>query len=265
MSNFKSLGVKGVLCDITGVLKESNTTDDGQAIQGSIEGIERLVAAGIKIKFVTNESQITRRELHQKLIRLGFSMPEDSIMPPAFAARSLIEKENLRPHLLVHDDVLQDFEGLNTEDPNCVVLGDAVEKFTYNNLNTVFRLVKEKQCRLISLGKGKYYREDGQLTLDVGPFTAAVEFASDQTALVCGKPDKAFFQAGLDCLGLTADEAVMVGDDVVSDVGGAQNAGIRGVLVRTGKYTTQDESHPTVKPHLIVDNFKALVDLILAT
>jgi len=75
-----------------------------------------------------------------------------------------------------------------------VVLGDAVEKFTYNNLNTVFRLVKEKQCRLISLGKGKYYREDGQLTLDVGPFTAAVEFASDQTALVCGKPDKAFFQ-----------------------------------------------------------------------
>ena len=37
-------------------------------------------------------------------------------------------------------------------------------------------------------------------------------------------------------LGLAAEEVVMVGDDVVSDVGGAQKAGVRGVLVRTGKY-----------------------------
>ena len=55
----------------------------------------------------------------------------------------------------------------------------------------------------------------------------------------------------------------MVGDDIVSDVGGAQKAGIRGVLVRTGKYTDKDENHPLVKPDLIVDNFKALVDIIL--
>jgi hypothetical protein len=31
-------------------------------------------------------------------------------------------------------------QGLVTEDPNCVVLGDAVDGFSYKNLNTAFRL-----------------------------------------------------------------------------------------------------------------------------
>ena len=55
----------------------------------------------------------------------------------------------------------------------------------------------------------------------------------------------------------------MVGDDVSSDVGGAQAAGIRGVLVRTGKFRPSDENHATVKPDLVVDNLSALVDMIL--
>jgi len=50
---------------------------------------------------------------------------------------------------------------------------------------------------LFSLGKGKFYREDGDLTLDVGPFTAALEFATDRKAVVVGKPNPAFFMAAL--------------------------------------------------------------------
>jgi len=184
MSGLGGRAVKGLLCDITGVLRESCTGGDGIPIPGSIEAITKLIDAGINIKFVTNESQCTRKSLHEKLLRLGFSMTEESIMPPALAAREVITKEKLRPHLLVHDSVLPDFDGLSTDDPNCVVLGDAVEKFTYENLNQAFRLVKEKNCKLISLGKGKYYREDGALTLDVGPFTAALEFASDQGCII---------------------------------------------------------------------------------
>ena len=75
----------------------------------------------------------------------------------------------------------------------------------------------------------------------------------------------------------------MVGDDVVSDVGGAQKAGIRGVLVRTGKFRYSlelrehfshlmtcyhrpgvDEPHHTVKPDLVVDNLAALIDTMLS-
>ena len=80
---------------------------------------------------------------------------------------------------------------------------------------------------------------------------------------MCGKPDKTFFLAGVSALGLPAAQVAMVGDDIVSDVGGAQAAGIRGVQVRTGKFRPQDENHSTVIPDLIVDNLKAFVDTIL--
>ena len=100
--------------------------------------------------------------------------------------------------------------------------------------------------------------------MDVGPFTTALEFALGREATIVGKPSGDFFASALKDLGISATDAVMVGDDVASDVGGAQAAGIRGVLVRTGKFRASDENHPTVKPDAIVDNLAAFVDKILA-
>jgi len=260
----KGASVKGVLCDITGVLAESSSEGDGVAIPGSIESINRLKSAGIKIKFVTNESARTRSSLHAKLTRLGFTINIEDILTPALAMMVHLKENHLRPHLLVNKNVMEDFHGIEINNPNCVVLGDAVDDFSYANLNKAFQvLISEPSMQLFSLGKGKYYQEDSALNLDVGPFTAALEFASEKKAVICGKPDKTFFLAGLSALGLAADDVVMIGDDIVSDVGGAQKAGIRGVQVRTGKFRASDEDHPLVKPDMIVDNLKGLVDDIL--
>ena len=53
---------------------------------------------------------------------------------------SLAKRNNLKPYLLVHPNCLPDFDGIESsdEDPNCVVLGDAVDEFSYKNLNKVF-------------------------------------------------------------------------------------------------------------------------------
>ena len=117
---------------------------------------------------------------------------------------------------------------------------------------------------LYSLGKGKFYREDGELTLDVGPFTAALEYATEKDSKVVGKPAAEFFQTALNDIGCKTEEAIMIGDDIVSDVGGAQRCGIQGVLVRTGKFRPSDENHPKVTPDKIVDNLKTFVDFILS-
>ena len=117
---------------------------------------------------------------------------------------------------------------------------------------------------LYSLGKGKFYREDGELTLDVGPFTAALEFATEKDAIVIGKPAADFFLEALNDIGCQPDEAIMVGDDITGDVGGAQKCGIPGILVRTGKYRTTDENHPRITPDRIVDNLAHFVDVLLS-
>ena len=118
---------------------------------------------------------------------------------------------------------------------------------------------------LYSLGKGKYYQEDGELTLDVGAFTAALEYATEKDAIVVGKPAPEFFLTALSDMGCPPGEAVMVGDDIASDVGGAQKCGIQGVLVRTGKYRPSDEQHHSVTPDLIADNLSHFIDILLSS
>ena len=55
------------------------------------------------------------------------------------AMAKLAKELGLRPHLLVHPNVVTEFAGvqLNSDDPNCVVLGDATSQFTYENMNKV--------------------------------------------------------------------------------------------------------------------------------
>lgn len=92
----------------------------------------------------------------------------------------------------------------------------------------------------------RYFKAVDGLSLDVGPFTAALEFATGTQAEILGKPAPSVFQLAAQTLGLQPEQVVMVGDDVVGDVGGAQSAGCKGVLVKTGKYRVGDESGDVV-------------------
>jgi HAD superfamily hydrolase (TIGR01458 family) len=88
----------------------------------------------------------------------------------------------------------------------------------------------------------RYYMAPDGLSLDVGPFTSALEYATGAAAVVLGKPASSVFHLAAQSLGLKPEQVVMVGDDVIGDVGGAQEAGCRGILVRTGKYRAGDEA-----------------------
>ncbi|CAG13332.1 unnamed protein product, partial [Tetraodon nigroviridis] len=110
----------------------------------------------------------------------------------------------------------------------------------------------------------KYYKETDGLSLDVGAYMKALEYACDIKAEVFGKPSSLFFQSVLNDMGLQPHEVVMIGDDLVNDVGGAQHCGIKGIQVRTGKYRPSDETHPTVTADGTVDNLAQAVDVILS-
>src|SRR5262249_27490828 len=98
--------------------------------------------------------------------------------------------------------------------------------------------------------------------LDVGPFVAAIEFATDREAYVVGKPAKGFFVQVLASLGVEASSAVMVGDDVESDIGGALRAGLDAILVRTGKYREDRVRESGIRPTSVVDSIADVPDLL---
>ena len=90
--------------------------------------------------------------------------------------------------------------------------------------------------------------------LDAGPFVAALEYAVDRPATVVGKPSAAFFLEGVADLGVDADRVAMIGDDLEADVGGALDAGIAGIQVRTGKFRPDVLESSAIEPTMVIDS-----------
>ncbi|CAL8299069.1 unnamed protein product [Boreogadus saida] len=249
--------LRAVLVDLSGTLHIEDT-----AVAGAQEALSRLRQAAVAVRFVTNTTKECKRNLLERLRRLNFDLQEEEIFTSLSAARRLVEQNHQRPLLLVEDSALEDFAGLDTSNPNAVVVGLAPQHFNYQTLNTAFRLVLEG-APLVAVHKARYYQRGDGLALGPGPFVAALEYASGRSAVVVGKPQETFFTQVLSELGCSPGEAVMIGDDARDDVGGAQNAGMRGILVRTGKYRAGDESRISPGPYLTCDSFPDAVDHLL--
>ncbi|XP_018018898.1 phospholysine phosphohistidine inorganic pyrophosphate phosphatase [Hyalella azteca] len=236
-------GVRGLMLDVTGVLYESG----GCAVPGGPAALQRLRERGYKVVLVSNESTQPTSVLVDKLRGLGYSyLTVDDVITPVPAVIDVIRQRSLNPHLLVHEQVVQEFDCVLQEAPaTCVVVGDAEDNFSYARLNAAFScLLNMPHPTLFSLGRGMYYRHGAALRLDVGAFTAALEAATGVTAEIIGKPSSLYFHSALKRLGLQPSQVVMVGDDLQGDVVGAREVGCRAVLVQTGKYRAEWATHP---------------------
>jgi len=249
--------IRGVLCDLSGVVYMGNTL-----IPGAGEALISLRAAGLPLKFVSNVTRMSHQELLRHLSRLGLDLAAADLFTPAQAARRHLEIHNQVAHLLVHPSLLADFVGLTGSDPDVVIVGDAAHSFTYDNLNRAFRVLLEG-APLLALGNNRYFREAEGFSLDIGPFIKALEYAAKVTAVVLGKPAPEFFHGAVASMGLEPADVVMVGDDAEADVEGALNAGLQGILVRTGKYRGGDEHRISASDALVCDDIGAATDLIL--
>ncbi|XP_066916582.1 phospholysine phosphohistidine inorganic pyrophosphate phosphatase-like [Clytia hemisphaerica] len=254
--------IKGVLLDITGVIYNTTTTDV-LPITGSVEAIKRLKDASIPIRFCTNETQLSQQKIFERLQSIGIPLEVNQVFSPVPAAQKYLQQHNLRPYVIVHEKVKGEFNHFKPEnDPDCVLIGDATDNFSYQNMDEAFRVLL-KNPKLIAMGYGRYYKENDDLYLDVGSYSKVLEFATGVEPIIIGKPSKTYFTMAVQDMGLKNEECIMVGDDIFGDVEGAQKAGLRGLQVRTGKYRPSDEPHPQVKPDGYVDNLAQAVDLLL--
>lgn len=249
--------VKGVLLDLSGVLYIGD-----RRLSGAREALARLQASGLPLAYLTNTTRQTRERIQSKLAKMGFVVPEEAIFTAPRAVRAHIESHDLTPLLLIHPGLEPEFADLVGSNPDVVVLGDAGDAFTYQALNRAFRLLMTG-APLIAMGNNRYFQEPEGLSLDIGPFLAALEYGADAKGLVLGKPAPEFFHAAVDSLGCRREEVIMIGDDALADVEGALKAGLQAILVRTGKYRPGDEDRIGAPGAILADDFPTAVDLIL--
>jgi HAD superfamily hydrolase (TIGR01458 family) len=249
--------VEGLLLDLDGVVHIRD-----RPAPGSLEAVARLRAAKIPFRFVTNTTRRPRRKIIEGLAALGLAVAEDELFTPASLTRDLLARRGLAPLLVIHPDLREDFAGIG-EGAGAVVIGDAGECFTYDALNGAFRALIHG-AEFFALARNRNFLDaDGELSLDVGGFVAALEYASGRQAAVIGKPSPEFFHAAVAALNIPARHVLMVGDDAEADVGGAMAAGLSGALVRTGKYRAGQEQSLAPPPDLVADDLAAIVKILL--
>jgi len=251
---------KFALVDLSGTLHVED-----EATPNAPFSLARLRCAGVKVLFVTNTTKESRRVLHQRLSRLCFDIKIDEIFTSLDATRNYLVEKSLRPMLLIDEKAQEDLEGMDTTDPNAVVIGLSPFDFNHETLSKAFRLVMEKDAEIVAVHKGSHYLTASGMNMGPGCFAVALERASGKQAVALGKPEQNFYAAALKYIGCDdPSDAVMIGDDVRDDVYGAMKSGITGMLVKTGKWTPYDEKRIAPhKPDFICDNFASAVQLIL--
>lgn len=228
--------IRGVLLDLSGVLYVGSET-----VPGAHEALQRLTESGLPVRYITNTTRKTSATILRQLAAMRFEVTPAELFTAPLAAKDYLRRHRLVPYLLIHPNLKPEFADLDQRATvNAVLVGDAGDGFTYAGMNEAFRLIREGAV-LLALGTNRYFRDGDQFSLDAGPFVRALEYATEQQAVVIGKPAVDFYLSAVNSLGCRPEETIMVGDDVEADVVGAVHAGLQGLLVQTGKYNPGDE------------------------
>ena len=249
-----------ILLDVDGVFHVS-----GEPIVGGADAVRRLRAAGHRLRFVTNNTTQTRASLAEDLRNMGLELADEELQTtPRAAARALSGRRVLA--LTMHS-IVGELDGIELvgEDAEAVLVGGADETpetnlvFSYMNLARAFHEL-EAGAVLYCLHKNRWWQTKHGPLLDGGAFVAGLEYAAETEAIVLGKPSTAYFEAALEALDADPQMTWMVGDDIESDIAGAQAHGMRTILVRTGKFRPDTVEASRVRPDGIISSIAHLPD-----
>lgn len=242
----------GVILDIDGTLLLN-----GKALPGAGKAIDTLRSAGYQLRFVSNTTSRNAAQLASELSLQGIKVNESEIQTSVSACLYYLEQhyDGKKGFIAVPDALQPTFNTIaqTADQPDFVVLGDLDHQFNYPLLNRIFNYLRTG-ANLVVFHKNPWYFRDGGTWLDSGAFAHALEYAGRTEAVVTGKPSPIMFLSALCSMGLTHEQVLVVGDDVLTDIAGARKAKMTALLVGTGKFTRSDAVlHQVPDDHLIPD------------
>jgi HAD superfamily hydrolase (TIGR01450 family) len=248
--------------DLDGVLSTGKETP---RYLGGREVVEKIKSLGKKALILTNDSTHTRQEIQQNLANLGFAFAFDDILTSSFlTANYLSQKFGKASFFLVGEGGLKRElqtagHQLSETKPQVVVVG-LDRKLTYEKLDNALRFLREGAGLIGSYG-GAVYMSDHGPALSAGPIIRALEYGSNKKAIMIGKPSPRMFRLALQRAHEKPSHAVMIGDQIETDLLGAQKAGVHTVLVLTGVETRDTIRLSKIKPDAVIETVDGLESL----
>jgi NagD protein len=248
---------RGYMIDMDGVIYRG-----GQLLPGAQQFIQRLKAEGIPFTFLTNNSTRTRRDICRNLARLGIEVDEHHVFTCAMATARFLAWQ--KPHGSAY--VIGE-GGLTTalhrngyavvdHEPDYVIVGEG-RTVTFEALEKALNMIL-KGARLIATNPDPNCPTEHGTRPGCGALAAMLEQASGCQAFYVGKPNPIMMRAARKALDLRADQTVMIGDTMTTDILGGVQMGYRTVLTLTGGTSRDQLTQYAFKPDLVVESLAEL-------
>ena len=252
----------GYLIDMDGVLYRGT-----EVIPGADAFIAQLRERRIPFRFLTNNSQRTRRDMVAKLARMGIDVEEEHIFTCAMAtARFLAEQKPGGTAYVIGEGGLltalhQNGFAVVDHQPDFVVVGEE-RTFNLEMVESAVRMIVGG-AKLIATNLDPNCPTQNGLRPGCGAMVAMLETATGTKAFSVGKPSPIMMRAARKELGLTTDETTMIGDTMETDILGGVQLGFHTVLVLSGGTKREDVPRYAYRPEVVVESvaeFAALLE-----
>lgn len=243
---------QGFICDMDGVIYHGN-----RLLPGVVEFLDWLKKNDKNYLFLTNSGQYTRKELQQKLKRMGLEVEESHFYTSALATAQFLNSQapGCSAYVMGEHGVLNALYEVgityNDVDPDYVVVGEAS---TYN------LEMMTKAIRLVNAGArliGTNYDLTGPTENGIAPacraLLAPIELATGKQAYYVGKPNPLMMRTGLQLLDVHSKDAAIIGDRMDTDIVAGIESGLDTVLVLSGVTSREELSRFPYRPRLVLD------------
>jgi NagD protein len=254
---------KGYLCDMDGVIYHGN-----HLLPGAKELVEWFHKENKSYLFLTNSSERSRKELQQKLARLGLEVGEDHFYTSALATAGFLASQSsgaasgTSAYVIGEAGLINALyeEGITMNDvsPDYVVVGES-KSYNLSTLEKAVNLVLNG-ARLIGTNPDLTGPIEGGLTPATGALISPIELATDSKAYFVGKPNPIMMRHGLKLLGTRREETAIIGDRMDTDIISGIESGIDTVLVLSGVTNHENMKKFAYRPHYILNGVGDIPD-----
>ena len=252
--------VDTLIFDLNGTLYEK-----GIPIPGAIETLNSFRKKNYNLNFVTNTDGRATGSVLSKIRNMGFDIRDGELLTPVTAAKRFIKRNSNKTfYLLVYDEVKEDLSQaiINDENPDYVIIGDFSDKMSYEELNKVFRFI-DNGSRIVSLSNTTWYISEDGKNINTGAFVKMYESLCNTKALLLGKPSKDFLEFAINRTSSLAENTLIIGDDLKTDILGANSIGAFSMLVKTGVYNQVEVDESKIQPDFIIEKINDLKNILM--
>jgi arabinose operon protein AraL len=263
--------IKGYIFDLDGTIY---TGED--VLPGAIQVISAIREKGKQTLFISNKPLAPRTEYADKLTRLGIPTSPAEILTSAYILGRYLSETSpeLNLYVIGEENLRSELRGFGLtvleddweQDPTQVIDASRIDAVVvafdrtidYRKINTGFQALF-RGAHFYATNADKTCPMPGGMIPDAGATIAIFEYLTGRKLeLLAGKPSPLIINVALDQLRLAADQCLLVGDRIETDIRMGVEAGMRTGLVLTGVSSYSDLATTDFRPDLILNNLMEL-------